>query len=262
MGFEPGGVNPALITPFTKEGASVDEAAFRRLIRYCIDDLKVSGLVPAGTTGEFTSLTNEEHKQVVKIAVEEAAGKVPVIAGAGASSTKATIELVTFAEKVGADAALVVTPYYMRPSLRGLYEHYRLVAEVGLPILLYNIPQCTGLDMPWQIVEDLADLDNIVGLKDSSGQLKLILAVLEKVGSKIRVLCGHDEVVFPALASGCAGCILASAQLIGDIWVDMLKKVQSGKFAEAIALQLKVQKLTRLIVSSGAVGVKAGLKMM
>ncbi|MHA2406684.1 MAG: dihydrodipicolinate synthase family protein, partial [Candidatus Hermodarchaeia archaeon] len=115
-----------------------------------------------------------------------------------------------------------------------------LVDEVGLPILLYNIPQCTGLDMPWQIVEDLADLENIVGIKDSSGQLKLILAVLEKVGSKINVLVGHDEVVFPALASGCAGAILASAQLIGDIWVDMLKKVQAKNFRDAVALQLKV----------------------
>ncbi|MFX1300871.1 MAG: 4-hydroxy-tetrahydrodipicolinate synthase [Promethearchaeota archaeon] len=262
MRFEPSGVNPALVTPFTKDGSKVDETAFRRLIRHCIDTLGVTGLVPAGTTGEFTSLTPKEHKRVVEIAIDEAAGKVPVIAGAGASNTKYTIELVEFAKKAGADACLVVTPYYMRPALRGLYEHYRLINEIGLPILLYNIPQCTGLEMPWQIVEDLAELDNIVGLKDSSGQLKLILAVLEKVGSKIKVLVGHDEVVYPALASGCSGCILASAQLVGDIWVDMLSKVKAGRFAEAVELQLKVQKLTRLIVSSGAVGVKAGLKMM
>ncbi len=262
MVYKPSGVNPALVTPFTKDGSKVDEAAFRQLIRHCIDDLGVTGLVPAGTTGEFTSLTPAEHKQVVKLAIDEAAGKVPVIAGAGASNTKTTIELVKSAKKAGADACLVVTPYYMRPTLRGLYEHYRLVNEVGLPILLYNIPQCTGLEMPWQIVEDLADLDNIVGIKDSSGQLKLILAVLEKVGSKINVLVGHDEVVFPALASGCSGAILASAQLIGDIWVDMLKKVQAKNYADAVALQLKVQKLTRLIVGSGAAGTKAGLKMM
>ncbi|MFX1540401.1 MAG: 4-hydroxy-tetrahydrodipicolinate synthase [Promethearchaeota archaeon] len=262
MGFEPGGVNPALVTPFTKDGAKVDEPAFRQLIRYCIDTLGVTGLVPAGTTGEFTSLTVKEHKQVVEIAIEEAAGKVPVIAGAGASNTKTTLELVDHAKTAGADACLVVTPYYMRPTLRGLYEHYRLVNEVGLPTILYNIPQCTGLEMPWQIIEDLAELENIVGLKDSSGQLKLILAVLEKVGSKIKVLCGHDEVVFPALASGCSGCILASAQLIGDIWLDMLNKVKTGKSNEAVELQLKVQKLARLIVGSGAAGVKAGLKMM
>jgi len=262
MAFKPSGVNPALVTPFTKNEAKVDESAFRRLIRHCIDDLGVTGLVPAGTTGEFTSLSIQEHKQVVKIAIEEAAGKVPVIAGAGASNTKTTIELVEYAKKAGADACLVVTPYYMRPTLRGLYEHYRLVNDVGLPVILYNIPQCTGLDMPWQIVEDLADLDNIVGIKDSSGQLKLILAVLEKVGSKINVLVGHDEVVFPAFASGCSGAILASAQLIGDIWLDMLKKVQAKKYDEAVALQLKVQKLTRLIVGSGAAGTKAGLTMM
>ncbi|MFX0167985.1 MAG: 4-hydroxy-tetrahydrodipicolinate synthase [Candidatus Hodarchaeota archaeon] len=262
MGYEPGGVNPALITPFTKDESKVDEPAFRQLIRHCIDTLGVTGLVPAGTTGEFPNLTLSEHKKIIEITIEEAAGKVPVIAGAGATSTKTTLELVKHAKKAGADACLVVTPYFLRPTLRGLYEHYRLLNEVGIPILLYNIPQCTGLEIPWQIVEDLAELDNIAGLKDSSGQLKLILAVLEKVGSKIKVLVGHDEVVFPALASGAAGCILASAQLIGDIWVDMLNKVKSGKFAEAVELQLKVQKLTRLIVGSGAAGVKAGLKMM
>jgi 4-hydroxy-tetrahydrodipicolinate synthase len=262
MGYEPGGINPALVTPFTKDGTKIDEPAFRRLIRHCIDTLGVTGLVPAGTTGEFTSLSVKEHKQVLEIAVDEAAGKVPVIAGAGATSTKTTLELVEHAKKVGASACLVVTPFFLRPTPRGLYEHYRLVNEVGIPILLYNIPQCTGLEIPWQIVEDLAELDNIVGIKDSSGQLKLILAVLEKVGSVIKVLVGHDEVVFPALASGAAGCILASAQLIGDIWVDMLKKVKAGKFTEAVELQLKVQKLTRLIVGSGAVGVKAGLKMV
>lgn len=262
MGFKPSGVNPALVTPFTENESKVDEPAFRKLIRHCIDDLGVTGLVPAGTTGEFTSLTTKEHKQVVKIAIEEAAGKVPVIAGAGASNTKTTLELVEYAKKAGAAACLVVTPYYMRPTLRGLYEHYRRLNDIGQPIILYNIPQCTGLDIPWQIVEDLADLDNIVGIKDSSGQLKLILAVLEKVGSEINVLVGHDEVVFPAFAAGCSGAILASAQLIGDIWLDMLKKVQAKKFDEARAMQLKVQKLTRLIVGSGAAGTKAGLNMM
>ena len=261
MVFEPGGVNPALVTPFTKDG-KVDEKAFRRLIRHCIDTLGVTGLVPAGTTGEFTSLSPEEHKRVLQIAVEEAAGKVPVIAGTGSSSTKAAVEMTRYAEKIGADACLVVTPYYLRPTIRGLYEHYRTVAEVGLPVLLYNIPQCTGLEMPWKIVEDLAEIDNIVGLKDSSGQLKLILAVLEKVGSKIRVLCGHDEVVLPALASGCSGCILASAQIIGDLWLQLLQHLKEGRLKEAVAIQLRVQKLARLIVASGAAGVKAALKMM
>jgi 4-hydroxy-tetrahydrodipicolinate synthase len=260
--FEPRGVSPAIVTPFTKDGSKVDEAAYRRLIRFCIDDLGVDGLLAAGTTGEFTSLSIDEHKRVLEIAVEEAAGKAFVFAGAGTSNTKTTLELVKYSEKIGADSALVVAPYYLRPSSRGLYEHYRLVSEVGLPIMLYNIPQTTGLNIPWQIIEDLAQLDNIVGIKDSGGELKQILAILEKVGSKIKVLVGHDEVVFPALASGCAGCILASAQLIGDIWKDMLAKVKAKKFSQAVALQFKVQKLTRLIVASGAAGTKAGLKMM
>ncbi len=262
MTFEPHGVSPALVTPFTEDGSAVDEPLFRKLIRFCIDDLGVDGLLAAGTTGEFSSLSIEEHKRILDITVEEAAGKVFVYAGAGASSTKTTLELVQHAEKIGADSALVVAPYYLRPTVRGLYEHYRLVSEIGLPIMLYNIPQTTGLNIPWQIVEDLAQLDNIVGIKDSGGELKQILAILEKAGSKIKVLVGHDEVVFPALASGCSGCILASAQLIGDIWSDMIKKVKSNQFSEAVALQLKVQKLARLIVASGAAGTKAGLKMM
>ncbi len=262
MPFEPSGVSPALITPFTKDGSKVDETAYRQLIRFCIDTLEVDGMLAAGTTGEFTSLSLDEHKDVLRIAVEEAAGKAFVLAGTGAPSTKTTLELTKYAESVGADACLVVTPYYLRPTMRGLYEHYRLIAEVGLPVVLYNIPQATGLHMPWQIVEDLAEIENIVGIKDSSGELKQILAILEKVGTKIKVLVGHDEVTFPGFASGCAGCILASAQLIGDIWKDMLQKTHDGKIAEASALQLKVQKLARLIVGSGAVGVKAGLKMM
>ena len=131
MTFEPHGVSPALVTPFTKDGGKIDEAAYRRLIRFCIDTLGVDGLLAAGTTGEFTSLNFEEHKQVLRIAVEEAAGKAFVLAGAGSSSTKITVELVKYAETIGADAALVVSPYYLRPTSRGLYEHYRIVSEIG-----------------------------------------------------------------------------------------------------------------------------------
>jgi len=131
-----------------------------------------------------------------------------------------------------------------------------------LPIILYNIPQCTGLPLPWQMVEDLAQIPNIVGVKDSSGQLSFILAVLEKVRDKINVLCGHDEVVVAALAAGCSGAILASANVIPDIWIQLYNLVRNGELQQARDLQYKVQKIARIIAGSGAVGTKEALKMM
>ncbi|MDH5460421.1 MAG: formaldehyde-activating enzyme, partial [Candidatus Bathyarchaeota archaeon] len=161
------------------------------------------------------------------------------------------------------DAALIVTPFYLKPTDRGIYEHYFIIAsEVDLPIILYNIPQCTGVQLTWQMVEDLAQIPNIVGLKDSSGQLKYILAVLEKVRDKINVLCGHDEVVVAALAAGCSGAILASANVIPDIWVQIYNHVKKGELQKARELQYKIQKMARIIAGSGAVGTKAALNMM
>jgi 4-hydroxy-tetrahydrodipicolinate synthase len=131
-----------------------------------------------------------------------------------------------------------------------------------LPIILYNIPQCTGLEMPWQMVEDLAQIPNIVGIKDSSGQLKFILAVLEKVRDKLNVLCGHDEVVIAGLAAGCSGAILASANVIPDVWIQIYNHIKRGELQRARELQYKVQKIARIIVGSGPVGTKEALNMI
>ncbi|PIX31540.1 formaldehyde-activating enzyme, partial [Candidatus Bathyarchaeota archaeon CG_4_8_14_3_um_filter_42_8] len=194
---------------------------------------------------------------------DEVNGRVKVIAGTGASGTDQAVEMTKYAKDVGADAALIVTPFYLKPADRGIYEHYYTIAsEVDLPIILYNIPQCTGLPLPWQMVEDLAQIPNIVGVKDSSGQLSFILAVLEKVRDKINVLCGHDEVVVAALAAGCSGAILASANVIGDIWVQIYDYVKNGELQKARELQYKVQKIARIIAGSGAVGTKEALNMM
>ncbi|MCJ7718623.1 dihydrodipicolinate synthase family protein, partial [Candidatus Bathyarchaeota archaeon] len=175
--FKPEGIFPALVTPFTDDGKTVDEERLRILVNHCIE-LGVHGVVPCGTTGEFVNLTKEEKKQVLKVVVDEVNGKVPVIAGTGASGTSEALEMTKYAKDIGATAALIVTPYYLKPADRGIYEHYSTIAtEVDLPIILYNIPQCTGLPLPWQMVEDLAQIPNIVGVKDSSGQLSFILAV-------------------------------------------------------------------------------------
>jgi len=260
--FKPEGIFPALVTPFTDDGKAVDEERLRVLVNHCIE-LGVHGVVPCGTTGEFVNLTKEEKKQVLKVVVDEVNGKVPVIAGTGASGTSEALEMTKYAKDIGATAALIVTPYYLKPADRGIYEHYSTIAtEVDLPIILYNIPQCTGLPLPWQMVEDLAQIPNIVGVKDSSGQLSFILAVLEKVRDKINVLCGHDEVVIAALAAGCSGAILASANIIPDVWIQIYDYVKNGELQKARELQYKVQKIARIIAGSGPVGTKAALNMM
>jgi 4-hydroxy-tetrahydrodipicolinate synthase len=208
-------------------------------------------------------MTIEERKQVIKAVVDEVNGRVPVIAGTGASGTDQALEMTRYAKDVGADAVLIVTPFYLKPADRGIYEHYDTIAsKVDMPIILYNIPQCTGLPLPWQMVEDLAQIPNIVGLKDSSGQLSFILAVLEKVRDKINVLCGHDEVVVAALAAGCSGAILASANVMPDIWVQVYNHIKNGELQKARELQYKVQKIARIIAGSGAVGAKEALNMM
>jgi len=253
---------PALVTPFTDDGKNVDEERLRRLISHLMG-LGVTGLVPCGTTGEFQNLSEQERKHVVEITIDESNGRIPVIAGTGASGTDLAIEKTKHAKDAGADAAIIVTPYYHKPANRGLYEHYRRIAEaVDIPIVLYNIPQATGVLLPWQIVEDLVDIPNIVGLKDSSGELSYILTVLEKVGERLPVVCGHDEVILPALAAGCAGAILASANVFPDYHLKTLKAVQEGKLDEARQTQRTIQKMCRFMAKSGPVATKAALNLI
>jgi 4-hydroxy-tetrahydrodipicolinate synthase len=259
--FQPGGVNPALVTPFAPD-QSVDELAFRALIRHVIDH--VDGLVPCGTTGEFNYLTPAENKRLVQIAVEEAGGK-PVIAGTGAPGTRQALELARGAQEAGATACLVVTPYFLHPSDKGIYQHYYTLATAlpDMPIILYNIPQVVDAYLPRRVVEDLADIPNIVGLKDSSGNLTYTMEILEFAGDRIKVLIGHDEVVLNGLAGGASGLILASAQVYPDVWQAVLTAVQRGDLETARSLQRQVQKLSRIFCRyGGGVAVKQALKMM
>jgi 4-hydroxy-tetrahydrodipicolinate synthase len=259
--FRPGGVNPALVTPFAKD-QSVDEEAFRDLIRHVIGE--VDGLVPCGTTGEFNYLTPEENRRLVQIAVEEAQGK-PVIAGTGAPSTKLALELAQNAREAGASACLIVCPYFLHPSDKGIYQHYYEIAKAlpEMPIILYNIPQVMDAYLPRRVIEDLADIPNIVGLKDSSGNLTYTMEILEYAGDRIHVLIGHDEVVLNALAGGASGMILASAQVYPEIWRGVLDAVRQGDLEVARRLQRQVQKLSRIFCRyGGGVAVKQALKMM
>ena len=255
------GVFPALVTPFTKEDA-IDEQAFRKLIQAV--DKDVDGVVVAGTTGEFVYLSYEERKRLYEISTNEIGGRKPVIAGTGTCSTKHAIELARHAAHAGANACLVVCPYFIGTDDKGIHEHFLRIAEASdLPIIMYNIPQTAGRYIPRRVVEDLARIDNIVGLKDSSGDLPYTLEILEKVEGRIDVVIGHDEVVLPALAAGCSGMILASAQVFPDIWQQLLVAVRAGNLDKARELQMKVQKLTRIFCRlGGPVPVKAALNMM
>ncbi|MBD3190650.1 MAG: 4-hydroxy-tetrahydrodipicolinate synthase [Candidatus Heimdallarchaeota archaeon] len=265
--FIPGGVSPALVTPFNKKRDKVDEEAYRKLIRFVIDDLGVTGIVPAGSTGEFSSLFWDEQKRVIEIAVDEADGKVDVISGTGTSGTLRTIEMTKHAMDVGADAALIVTPYYMKPSQRGLFKHYSKIAEkVDFPIMLYQLPALTDVTLPRMVVEDLAvEHENIVGMKCSWGNMAYLMEILERVkpvAPDFKILCGWDEIVFPALAAGVDGCILASANFLGDYWVKIKKLVEANKIEEARKTEMEIHKITRIIVKTGAAGTKEALKMM
>jgi 4-hydroxy-tetrahydrodipicolinate synthase len=255
------GVFPALVTPFVRKTEEVDEQAYRRLIRFCLPD--VDGLLVGGTTGEFPYLTREEQRRLVEIGVEEAGGK-PVIAGCGASSTQEALALTRDAKEAGASAALIVTPYFLHPSDKGVYQHfYDVATAVDLPILLYNIPQVMDRYLPRTVVEDLADLPNVVGLKDSSGNLTYTMELLEYAGDRIDFFVGHDEVALPALAGGVSGMILASAQVYPEVWQEIVRLIGEGKLAQARTLQRSVQKLSRIFCRhGGGVAVKAALKLM
>lgn len=259
--FKPHGVSPALVTPLTKDEA-VDEAGLRALVRFVLPH--VDGVVPCGTTGEFIYLTPDEQRQVIEIVLDEVAGRVPVIAGAGAPSTRQAIRLAQSAQEAGADACLVVTPFFLHPSDKGIYQHfYEVAGAVDIPIIMYNIPQTVDAYLPRTVIEDLADIPNIVALKDSSGNLTYTMEVLEMTGGRLDVLIGHDEVVLPALAAGCSGMILASAQVFPEVWQQVYSAIQQGDLNTARALQSSVQKLARIFCRhGGAVAVKAALNMM
>lgn len=259
--FELKGVFPALITPFKKD-ESIDEEAFRALIQHVLPH--VDGIVPCGTTGEFVYMDMDEKKQVLDIAISEMKGEKYVIAGTGSCATRHAIELSNYAKDAGASACLVVSPYYLNPTDKGQYEHYYQVAsKTDFPVIMYNIPQCTGSFLSRRVIEDLANIPNIVGLKDSSGNLPYTMEVLEKVEGKINVVVGHDEVVLPALAGGASGMILASAQVFPDIWQQVYSAVLNGDLQKAREYQRTIQKLARIFVRyGGAVPVKAALRMM
>jgi 4-hydroxy-tetrahydrodipicolinate synthase len=243
------GVIPALITPF-RDGA-VDEAAFAAHVERQIAG-GVHGVVPVGTTGEVSTLSHEEHRRVVSLCVEVAAGRVPVIAGCGSNSTDEAIELARHAKAAGAYGALVVTPYYNRPSQEGLYQHYKAINDaVQIPVLVYNVPGRTGSDISNETVARLAQLPNIVGVKDATGDLARQSLMRLECGEDFVLLSGDDPTALGYMAHGGHGCISVTSNVAPEQtsafmnaclerrwadaldWQDRLVRLHKGLFADA-----------------------------
>src|SRR3954449_546999 len=195
----------ALVTPFKNE--SLDEAAFRGLVSWQIEQ-GCHGLVPVGTTGESPTLSHQEHHRVVEMCVDEAKGRVPVIAGAGSNSTREAIDLAVHAEKAGADAVLVVTPYYNKPTQEGMYQHFKAVNDaIGIPIIIYNIPPRSVVDMSVETMTRLFELKNIIGVKDATAKLDRVSLQRQAMGEDFVQLSGEDATAIGFNAHGGCGCI-------------------------------------------------------
>jgi len=255
------GIFPALVTPFTA-GDHLDEAAFRELIRFVLPH--VNGVVPCGTTGEFSSMSLAEKKLAIAICLDEVAGRVPVLAGTGCQSTLETVELTRWSKEAGAAGALVVAPYFLKPAFNEVYDHYREVDKIGIPLVLYNIPQCAGTHYRWWTAEGMGlAFDTVIGMKDSSGDMPFFMAALEKLRGTIALFCGHDEIAGAALLAGGDGAILASANLIPDIWQEIYRASLRGDVALVQQRHKEIQILARIIANKGAPqAVKEGLRMI
>jgi len=238
------GVFTALVTPFTDSGA-LDEAAFRKLIRRQIDG-GVAGLVPCGTTGEAVTLDLDEHERVVAITAEEAAGKVRVIAGAGSNDTKKAVELAKRCRRAGADSLLVVTPYYNKPTPKGLIAHYRALADaVDVPIVIYNVPGRTGLNMQPETVLALAEDTRFIAVKEASGNLDQAAEILRSRPAHFAVLSGEDSLALPMVALGGEGVIAVISNEAPALLVELVAAALAGERDRAAALHLKLVPLMK-----------------
>jgi len=241
------GALTALITPFSDKGG-VDEKAFRNLVEWQIKE-GIHGLVPVGTTGESPTLTHNEHKHVIEICVEQAKKRVPVVAGTGSNSTAEAIELARHAEKAGADAALVVTPYYNKPNQRGLYAHFAAIAEaISLPIIIYNIPGRSVIDMLPQTMGRLAgDFKNIVGVKDATGRIERVSEQRITCGEAFIQLSGEDATALGFNAQGGHGCISVTSNIAPRLCAEFQNACMEGDFASALVIHQKLMPLHKLL---------------
>lgn len=252
---------PALVTPF-RDGM-VDEKALKDLVEWHIEE-GTHGLVPVGTTGESPTLSHEEHEFVIETVVKTAAGRVPVIAGAGSNNTTEAIRFMQFAEKVGADGALVVTPYYNKPTQRGLIAHFTALADCAdLPIIIYNIPSRSVIDMTPATMGTLAKHRNIVGVKDATGDVTRVSKQRASCGKDFVQLTGEDPSALGHAAHGGVGCISVTANVAPRLCAEFQEALMAGDFPKALDYQDRLMPLHEAIfIEPGLVGAKTGLSFL
>ena len=251
----------AVVTPF--KNGNLDEKALSNLIKWHISE-GTNAIVPCGTTGEASTLDYDEHYRVIEITVKTANGKVPVIAGTGANSTDETIMITKKAKELGADGALIVTPYYNKPTQEGLYKHYKLVAEnVDIPIVLYNVPGRTGVNMLPQTVARLAEIKNIIGIKEATGDMKQVSEVIRLCGNRMTVLSGDDFTTLTLLALGGKGVISVSANVDPRNVSAMCKAWDEGNIKKARELHFQLEPLNyAMFIETNPLPAKTALSMM
>jgi len=255
------GVFPAIITPFLKD-ESLDEEGLKRNIEY-LNKTGIAGIIPCGTTGESATLTFEEHKRVVGIAVE--ASKVPVIAGTGSKKTSEALELTRHAARAGADAALLITPYYNKPNDKGMYEHFKKIAEnCDIPIVLYNVPKRTGIDLKPELVAKLSKIKNIVAIKAASGSLSQQSQIIEQTrGSDFVLLSGDDDLTLPTIALGGQGVVSVVANVAPRKTVAMVDAALKGDVEKARELHYELAPLVRaMFLETNPIPVKTAHKYL
>jgi len=255
------GVFPAIITPF-KEDQSLDEEGLKKNIEY-LSKTGIAGIVPCGTTGESATLTFEEHKKVVEIAVD--CSRVPVIAGTGSNNTREALELTRHAAEAGATAALLITPYYNKPNDRGMFEHFKTIAEkCDIPIVLYNVPKRTGINLMPEMVAKLSKVKNIVAIKEASGSLSQLSQIIEQTkGSDFSVLSGDDDLTLPAMALGARGVVSVVANVAPRKTMALADAMLKGDLEKARSLHYELAPLVRaMFLETNPIPVKTSHKYL
>jgi 4-hydroxy-tetrahydrodipicolinate synthase len=242
---------PALVTPFA--AGRVNEAAFRDLVEWQIDEGS-NGLVPCGTTGEAATLSLDEHRQVIETTVEVARGRVPIIAGCGSNNTAHAIELTKAAKEAGADAALHVPPYYNRPNQEGIYAHMAAVADLGIPIILYNVPSRTITDIAVETMTRLSRLPNVMGVKDATGNLARVSAQRQSCGEEFIQLSGNDDMALGFNAMGGVGCISVTANVAPRLCSEFQAATREGRWDDALKLQDRLYPLHAALFTDASPG--------
>jgi len=251
----------AIVTPF--KNGKVDAKALKDLIEFHIEN-GTNGIVPCGTTGESATLSHHEHEEVIRIAVETCRGRVPVLAGTGSNATHEAIELTLSAQKLGADGALLITPYYNKPTQEGLYQHFSAVAkETRLPIILYNVPSRTSINMLPETVVRLSKIENILGIKEASGNLVQVSEIIQSCSTDFEVISGEDALTWPILALGGKGVISVTANLVPEKLSKLCKAALKGDMAIAQSLHYELLKLNDVMfIETNPIPVKAALVIM